>query len=222
MGGPRLLVHATFGVELVYALLLATLCFVIFWKTKELYRLSNHQGIGYFRLAFLFFGVAFGLRILIPLSTSMLGIWPGTIREVTSITIIFTGTVAVLYVLFSVIWKRLKMSPAGQHGLVILFALLISAATFLPTMRVFLFGLQIVIFTAATIISLLDHRRLPRKKQKGSWYLLYLMLFFSWLANLLAHFTLRISQGITYGLYVISAGLFVMILVRVFQRTKKH
>ncbi|MCX6746632.1 MAG: hypothetical protein NTU63_00685 [Candidatus Pacearchaeota archaeon] len=45
--------------EIIYALMICLICALIVVKTDRFFRLSLHQGIRYFRNAFLFYGIAF-------------------------------------------------------------------------------------------------------------------------------------------------------------------
>lgn len=50
--------------ELVYALIAIAICGYVFLKTKEIYDLTKHKGIRYFRRSFLFFGLGFLTRLI--------------------------------------------------------------------------------------------------------------------------------------------------------------
>ncbi len=50
--------------HLVIDLILVSSAFYIFYKTKEIYELSNHRGIKYFRLTFMFFALSFLMKVV--------------------------------------------------------------------------------------------------------------------------------------------------------------
>ncbi|KAF5428393.1 hypothetical protein C5S42_03390, partial [Candidatus Methanomarinus sp.] len=52
------------AVELGYTLIIVFICLLIYLKTKEIYDLTNHKGIYYFRNTFLFFGLAYLFRFI--------------------------------------------------------------------------------------------------------------------------------------------------------------
>ena len=56
-----------FAVEIIYTLLIVVLCFLVYFRTKNIFDLTKHRGIQYFRNAFLFFGLAYSARLLIHL-----------------------------------------------------------------------------------------------------------------------------------------------------------
>jgi len=43
------------GTELIYSFVIMLCSLMVFFGTKQIYELSSHKGIKYFRLAFLFF-----------------------------------------------------------------------------------------------------------------------------------------------------------------------
>src|SRR3989338_8535448 len=57
--------RASLGAELIYSFVIIAISLMIYFGTKELYNLTNHKGIKYFRLAFLCFAVAFFFRSFI-------------------------------------------------------------------------------------------------------------------------------------------------------------
>ncbi len=65
-----------FHIDLLYTILLFVACFVIFYKTWQYYKLSNHKGLKYFALAFLFMGFSNLLSLFFPIMTNVLGVYP--------------------------------------------------------------------------------------------------------------------------------------------------
>jgi hypothetical protein len=59
---PQML-NVSSGTELIYSFVIM-LCVYGFLGTKQIYELSSHKGIKYFRLAFLFFAVHISQDIL--------------------------------------------------------------------------------------------------------------------------------------------------------------
>ena len=56
-----------FGIELGFTVIAVIFCFLIYFKTKEIYELTKYKGIRYFRGAFLFFGLSYVMRFLFSL-----------------------------------------------------------------------------------------------------------------------------------------------------------
>jgi len=51
--------------KIFYLLVVGLICTIIVLKSHKLFKLSMHQGIRYFRNAFLFFGIGFILRYIV-------------------------------------------------------------------------------------------------------------------------------------------------------------
>jgi len=56
-GPDSIFMYIELGVALIF-------CLLLYFKTREVYSLTKHTGIKYFRDAFLFFGFAYLLRFL--------------------------------------------------------------------------------------------------------------------------------------------------------------
>ena len=50
------------GSELIYTLIIIIMCGIIYFKTKEIFDLTKHKGIGFFRNTFLFFALSYLMR----------------------------------------------------------------------------------------------------------------------------------------------------------------
>ena len=55
------------GSEIIYSFVIIVCSLMIYFATKELYELSKHKGIKYFRLSFLFFAIAYFFRSFIKI-----------------------------------------------------------------------------------------------------------------------------------------------------------
>jgi len=62
MPPPLFLINPNFLIELVYSVILTISCLIIYFKTSEIYKLTSHKGIKYFRMTFLFFAASYFLR----------------------------------------------------------------------------------------------------------------------------------------------------------------
>ena len=56
--------------KVFYGLLIGAICVVIVVRTDRLFKISLHQGIRYFRNAFLFYGAAFFSRYILKFAVS--------------------------------------------------------------------------------------------------------------------------------------------------------
>ena len=66
----RNLINPSFGTEIMYSFIIIMCSLIIYFSTREMYELSSYKGLKYFRLAFLFFAVAYFFRSFIQLYCS--------------------------------------------------------------------------------------------------------------------------------------------------------
>jgi hypothetical protein len=173
-------------VEIGYTLIIVFLCFSIYYKTRDLYDLTKYEGIKYFRITFLFFGLAFLFRFIsvlamlmdltfdIDLSMYLFRILP----------LVFNGyfsTMAILSLTYSLVWKDLQI----KHMLIIsnALAILISAIAFFSRSPVILIESQAVLLILTLIMALNVYRRSRKISQL---FIMYVLFFLFWLVNLLA------------------------------------
>jgi hypothetical protein len=204
------------GIDVVGAAVIVLASLFIFFRTRELYELSSHPGIKYFRYAFLFFGISFFMQLLRPLF-HFFEFGRFSLRWHTLFIVVYVGTMAVLCLLYSVVWRRVRL----QHPFLVLTALslLVAFLTLLgrPIAPLTLL-LQAVLFLIVLVISYHDAREHRRSKALQV-HVLYTLLFFSWIANVIANQAERHFIEASIVLNIISVGLFVVLAYRVFRTT---
>ncbi len=117
-----------FGAELVFTVVAVAFCAAIYFRTRESYGLTKHEGIGYFRDAFLFFGLAYLMRFLLSivfLSRTALAIPPSRdlLMPLFILPLGYFSTVAIFYLVFSTVWRQFdnrKMLVFGHTVAVLL------------------------------------------------------------------------------------------------------
>ena len=171
-------------VELGYTLIVVSLCFMIFFKTREIYDLTKHKGVKYFRITFLFFGLAHLFRFL-----SILAILIKITFDIYSyiyifkiFTMVFVGyfsTMAILSLTYSTIWNKLQI----KHTLLLFnaIAVLISGIAFISRSHSLLILSQAVLLSFTIIMATRMHSK-SRKISRLS--ILYVLFFLFWIANL--------------------------------------
>jgi len=173
-----------FGLELVFTIAAFIFCVLIFYKTREIYNLTKHKGIRYFRDAFLFFGLSYVLRFLFSIIlVSRIAfdfILPRYFFMPTFILIMgYFSTMAIFYIIFSSVWKNFD-----NRILVILghsVSILLSVICFLTESHMMLFFLQLVLLIIAAMLILAMRKDGKKSFQTKGLYLLTLVL---WLINL--------------------------------------
>lgn len=173
--------------EFGYTLIIVFLCFMIYYKTREIYDLTNHEGIYYFRITFLFFGLAYVFRFVGLLSMLViLTFVPYLLMDILRIIpfpLVFDGylsTLAILSLTYSIIWKKLHI----KHTLLLFnaIAIIISGIAFISRSPFVLLLAQAVLLIFTMIMACHFYIR-SRKSPKL--FILYVLFFLFWIVNLL-------------------------------------
>jgi len=211
-------------IEIAYSLIISLICFIIYFRTKKISEVISYNGIKYFRYAFLFFGISFVSRLGIPLYKVLLDGQIFLFLAVPVFITIFTGTMALFLLLYSLLWKKFEKVPFNPLYLLSSFALIISALIFLIKSRaliIIILIIQMILFLIVAIISFLNHRDSKKEPKNFFVHFIYILLFFSWIIHLFAFFALHLSLIISVILYIMSTMLFLTILHRVVKKTKE-
>ncbi len=172
--------------ELGYTMITVFLCFMIYYKTKEIYDLTNHEGVKYFRRTFLFFGLAFLFRFVsiftmlveitfdMDLSMYLFRIFPLVLNG-------YFSTMAILSLTYSIIWKELQT----KHLLMIsnAIALLISGIAFFSRSSILLILAQTVLLISTIVLMIYF---CDRTRRISKLFILYVLFFLFWIVNLFA------------------------------------
>ena len=203
-------------VELVTVLIIVGVSFYIFFKTKEIYDLTKHQGINYFRKAFLFFGISSIVGLLMPILRPFRFILPH-VRGGFFLAMILM-LIAILYAFFSIFWKEFDRE---RYIYYIAFSVMI--VIFFIDIRSIVLIFESLLFLTIGVISYFKYREKTRKKKKSfsSIYLIYIALFCFWLLN-----AIRIQLAIYFditgtAISFLSAGIFLYILY-IFRKRFSH
>jgi hypothetical protein len=208
LGGP--------WVELAYTLAIVIFCLLVYFKTEELYNLTKHKGIKYFRLSFLLFGLAYASRLFIHLiMMGHIALDSMTPRPwligVSMMVMSYLSTMAMVYLVYSTIWKKLR----GKGFLLIsnLVALLLFAVSFFTRSLELITLVQLVLLLATIGISTLLHRK---DQMLSKTRVLYLLVSMFWLLSLFIVGPIRSRFfELEAVLRIISIAIFAIIYYRV-------
>jgi hypothetical protein len=216
MLGPAF--HA-FQTELLYSFVIVLVSLIIYFSTKELYDLTKHKGIKFFRLTFLFFALAYLTRSAIKfllmqfdkktifiLFNSQLG----KIIGVATLTLfIYLSTMAVLCLVYSLIWKRYQNEKAQYllHAIAIIVALFTSLSHnhLLPYLAI-----NILLFSSAILAILFC-----KNKSKNKLRAIYVLLLAFWFLNILDILVPNFFINFQLWIYLSSVALFIAMLFKV-------
>lgn len=207
-----------FGSEIIYSFVVIACCLMIYFSTKEMYELSSHKGIKYFRMAFLFFAIAFFFRSSIRFLLMFIHIprhfvfSPAFFGTITFLFFIYASSMAIFYLLYSLIWKKWKFKING----IVLFHFLAVAISFVSVFSnkiLLILLLQIILFFFVAVLGYLAHNK--NKKKKNQIYFVYLLLFAFWILNIVDILIPDFFVLSQLAIFLMSLGLFLFITYKV-------
>lgn len=226
-GRIRELVEVSLGTELIYSFVIILCSLIIYFSTKELYELSNYKGIKYFRMTFLFFAIAYFFRSFIKLIVVYFGINGiidfnpftfGATGLVIQLIFIYFSTMAVFYLLYSLMYKKWENSSNKIylfHGLAVMIALIgILFRNSLIYLLINLFLLVLAVFIIYT-----SHKKNKAKKKGTNLYIIYVLLSIFWVLNILDTLIPSFFAEATILIYLASVCIFILILYKVIKQT---
>ena len=210
-----------FGTEFTYSVIVIVLCLMIYFGTREIYNLSKHEGIGYFRNAFLFLTLA-NLFRFIALITIMLYlealeshiIIP--LKEINPIGLLVTGylsLMAILYLTFSVIHKKIEIKNFTLWANV--FAITLSIIS------LFTGSHQILVMAEGVLLIIglsLGYKIKSKNKRQSNIFALYMMIVFFWILSFLSAGPKRI---LSYQIIMVSDLLSVVVFSIIYLKIRK-
>ncbi len=215
------------SLETIYTLLIIVPSLLIFSKTRRLYAFSNYKGLKYFSDAFLFFAIGFILRYIVMLNKIIAGNITATIQQFDLLLVAmeFFMIVPGMLLLYSLVWKRfedLKYSKRPVNVSILLmysFALIFACLDYLFSTLLFLYVSQIILFSAASIISYNNYRL--RKQYFKQFYFISMVLFLLiMIINLIAQYTIDDFPIVRFYAYMITV-LVVFLLLYVTNKLTK-
>lgn len=209
--------------ELSYTLIVVFLCFLIYFRTKEIYTLTKHKGIEYFRNIFLFFGLAYASRFLTHLfliSKIVFEIFlpKGIMGPISMILVGYLSTLGIFFMAYSVLWKKIKYETFIFISNII--ATFISFFAYFSRSPVIVSLLQLPIIIFTLIFTL---KKDDKKKKKYHTRILYYFIAIFWLISLFimdSKQSMLIPYELKVSLQIISIGIFFFIFHRVSRWTK--
>jgi len=200
-----------FGIESLYFLVIAVICLIIYFKTKELYDLTKHQGIYHFRNIFLYFSLAYFFRlsfIIAGLSRELfLYVPPKYFMMLGMVLTTYASVMAILSIAMSIAHKHLNAKHSGLilHLIAAASAVIVFATRSQPVLLLVL----TVVFLASVVYMYAQSHSLFSKNK-----VTYLLLLAFWILNVFTGPRL-IPIGYSSIIYSISIAIFLSILIRV-------
>ncbi|MFH1324723.1 MAG: hypothetical protein ABIH64_05730, partial [Nanoarchaeota archaeon] len=215
-----------FASETIYTLVILIFCMLVYFKTKEIYDLSKHKGIQFFRYAFLFFGLAYASRIILYVMIFSESISFEPIRRgktifmqllpVSNLVVAYLSTLAILYLIYSTIWKKMDI----EHFLIVsnIVALFVAVVAFVSRSPSIISIIQLVLLVVLIIFST---KKKEKDKKKTHARALYILIAIFWLLNLLVlNPVRRLPLQVLLFFQIASIGVFVAIYYKVHKWVK--
>ena len=211
----------TLSMEILYSFVIIVCSLMIYFGTKELYELSNHRGLKYFRFTFLFFAIAYFIRSFIKIIIIYLGkqevamVAPIVFGKLPLFLFMYFSIMAIFYLLYSVLYKKLK------HDWILLFHLTSAIIAIIITFvggnifLVLLINILLLIFIIY-VVYLSYHQ--SKKKKFLNLYAIYFLLSVFWILNILDIIIPSFLQFFQLLIYLASSGIFLAILYKVLTR----
>lgn len=171
-----------FGLELFFTLIIIFSSYYIFSKTKSFYQLTEHKGIKYFRKGFLFISLAHVVLLLNILFRINLFYFESiNPRFIFGFFGLFYF-IGIGYLFSSMYSKKIKENYIFTITiLVFLLGFYFQTKTFM-----FIYSAILIISLGLISISRLKKSRNKKKKLFSQIYIIYILIFLSWLINFLS------------------------------------
>jgi hypothetical protein len=204
-------------IESLYSLVIMAVCLAIYFKTKDVERLSAHKGVSYFRDTFLFFAISYFFKFLTRIqiftyrTLEILRIVP---TATTTFVSIYASFMAVLYLTHSVTWRKGRDISNKEELLWHFIAIGAAGLTVFMNQPFFYIVAQIGLF----VYALMEISWKDRGKKAPLMHTIYQLLMAAWMLNIIDLFTPNILLVLQLAIYLVSAGLFLIILYKVLRR----
>jgi len=209
--------------ELMYSFIIIVCSLMVYFGTKELYKLSGHKGIKYFRQSFLFFAIAYFFRSTIVFAVKYLQVSRiiefspriFALGPVTLVIFMYTSTMAIFCLTYSVMYKKFKNPNTIYlfHALAIALSIITSS---IKEVQILL-TIQVILFLFVITTAYLAHK--STKKKKNSLYVIYVLLFAFWILNIIDILVPNLLQSFKLLISLSSILIFLTILYKVLKNS---
>ncbi|MCX6741920.1 MAG: hypothetical protein NTX24_01955 [Candidatus Pacearchaeota archaeon] len=212
------------GVELIYSAIIIICSLMIYFATKEMDKLTSYKGIKYFRLSFLFFAFAYFFRYFIQFFLFSFGLHeilefsPMFLGAISLFVFLYFSTMAVFFLLYSVMWKKWNHSKL-TITLLNIFALIISFVSIFSRGIIAYLIINFVLLLVVLFILLVAYNDSKKKSKTGSRFIIYLLLSIFWILNVVDILIPKFLSIYQLLVYLISILLFMIILYKVLKKT---
>ncbi len=218
--------QSSISTEILYSFIIIVCSLMIYFGTKEIYELSSYKGLKFFRQAFLFFALAYFFRSFIKLILfyfnvhGIFSISPRLLNpligQITLILFMYFSTMAIFYLLYSVMHKKWNYEHRIYLFHIIAVALAISSVVSRNPFSYL--GLNILLLVFVLSVVYLSYKNSKKKTKGHDLYAIYVLLLFFWILNIIDILIPTFFQNFQLIIYLASSGIFLLMLYRVLKR----
>ncbi|MFH0961771.1 MAG: hypothetical protein V1820_03750 [archaeon] len=206
-----------FAWDTFYTCAVLLFCFLIYFRTRELYELTRHSGIGHFRNAFLFFGLSY-LSIFLFTAFEFSFVSERFFFRSHLLPLLFIlpmgyfGTIAVFYLVIGSLRKKSEKGRTRGATVILILAhvcaVALSVIAFLVHTPFFLAYIQAALLISALV--LLPRPAIAKAGKVGKMRVVYELVLVFWIVNILLtspslriHFLIRpVVQALSLLLFI--------------------
>lgn len=208
------------GIELVYFLVVVSLCLIIFYMTRDIYKLTKHKGLFFFRNTFLFFAIAYGFRlfhiIIRVFREADIFLIPRGFHPFTLVFVGYFSTLAIGSLALTVISHKIKWKKEFDYVFLQIIAIFITLFIFIYQKAELLILFHLVILLVIVVSFFIKK---PKSKKLWTYNKInYLLILVFWIINIFAFNRFLVPIHMRVVLYIISGAIFVSIFIRVKKR----
>jgi len=214
------LTQASIGTEILYSFVIIAISLIIYFGTKELYNLTSHKGIKYFRMAFLFFAIAFFFRsfikfLILYFDLEIFDFNLQMVGMVSFLIFMYASSMAIFYLLYSVMWKKWT----GDKIIIFhILAAIIAVIALLVRSSAIILLIHIILFIFLAIVTLISYYDSKKRRKGQHLHGVYILLFAFWILNIIDLTITNALGTFQILIYLASLSVFLAILYKVIQK----
>ena len=214
-----------FMVETLYSIIVTLLIFFIYFKAREMYKLTEHRGLKYFSLTFLFFGIAHLLRFFFRIFFRLFINKPHFFmpekppHHFGNVFYIYASVMAGMILLYSLVWKNKQWKEKSVILIINIITIIVIIIDFISKNPFVHISFITALFGITLIFSIIKK---IKSKKKHTYFIIYVLIFLIWILNIIAIEAPKFMFTLKILIYFISIGLYSLILMRVNKNGKKR
>ena len=210
-----------FLLETIYFLIVSGICVLIYYRTREIYRISRHQGIRHFRNIFFYFAIAYIFRFIevsfLIYRNLLSARFPG-FHQLILIPITYFSSMAIFSIIAAIFISKIKSGGLKMDAFMHIASISFALFSFMTRSHADIIILQTSILSLSIVYIILRNRDFKAKNAFGKKKAIYYLLFVFWVLNLI---TLD-RRALPFAFDIIVYLACVLIFFSIYRRVKKR